>query len=83
MITVAIASFIAMSGLLALGVIADSLHRAAPQVFALKSLLDGADQTLAVRIRIVETVVAVDDGKVLAFPVRPRPLAPAGLRAAA
>lgn len=86
MSTAALALLFAASALLALATIAGSLRSALPRVAGLRAELAGCSDRRELRFRITETVVRVDDGKVVALPVRTRRvrLAPQpGLRAAA
>lgn len=73
-----------LAGLLAISDIAGSLRRIYGRVGAIKAQLEACPQTLEMRYRITETVVAWNDGTVVEFPVRrvlPRPAD--ALRAAA
>lgn len=83
MLTYAIATLFAVAGLTALLVIASALRSAAPQIAALRRDLAACPQRLAVTARIVETVAAFDDGKVVRIPVRARLVPRPALRAAA
>lgn len=74
------------AALLAGGTIVAALRRALPQVAGLRAELAACSDRREVRFRVVETVVRVNDGKIVALPVRPRPVRPVllpGLRAAA
>lgn len=75
------------SALLAGGTIVAALRCALPQVAGLRADLAACSDRHEVRFRVVETVVRVNDGKVIALPVRTTRrarLAPLpGLRAAA
>ncbi|MBS0475550.1 MAG: hypothetical protein JSR28_10455 [Proteobacteria bacterium] len=83
MLTFAIASLFACLAVAATAVIAASLHGALPRIAGLRRDLALCSDTAAVRIRIIETIVCYDDGKVVALPLRPRRPAAQGLRAAA
>lgn len=86
MLSLALTLSFVCSGLFAATVIAVSLRHALKQVAPLRRALANCPQTQEYRYRVIETVTASDDGKVLALPVRPRRTLPAvrdGLRAAA
>lgn len=83
MLTYAIATLFAVAGVTALIVIGAAVRGAAPKVAALRRELVACPERLAVSARVVETVTAFDDGKVVRIPVRARLLPAQGLRAAA
>ena len=86
MLSLALAVSFVSSALFAAAVIGVSLHHAVKQVAPLRRALAECPPTRGYRYRVIETVTASDDGKVLALPVRARRTLPAvrdGLRAAA
>lgn len=86
MLTITLSLIFLASGALALGSIAGALSQAIPQIKALSRDLSIAGSVQQMQYRIVEIVVTVDCRRVVALPIKPRPLAPArqdGLRAAA
>lgn len=86
MLTVALPLLFVATALLAIGTIVTSLRRALPQVATLRSELAACTDRRELRYRVIETIVQVNDGKVVTLPVRLRQPVPArtsGLRAAA
>ncbi|NOU02326.1 MAG: hypothetical protein HOO94_01610 [Novosphingobium sp.] len=86
MLTAALPLLFLAAALLAVGTIAVALRRALPQVAGLRAEVAACSDRREVRFRVVETVVRVADGKVVALPVRPRPVRSVllpGLRVAA
>ena len=84
MIATLFAALFSLSALLALGVIASTLHRYAPRVRALRSALEQGPRQQELRFRIVTHQIGWNDGKVIAFtPRRARSGQPRDWRAAA
>jgi hypothetical protein len=83
MLTIALTALFAFAGTFAVGAILSALHRALPQIAALRGALAAGDQRLQLRFRIVETVARFDDGKIVHLPVRVPAMPNQGLRAAA
>ncbi len=86
MLTFALPLLFVATALLAVSTIIASLHRALPLVAGLRSDLAACTDRREVRYRVIETVVRVNDGKIVTLPVKPRQTAPVrtgGLRAAA
>lgn len=86
MLSLALTLSFVSSALFAAAVIGVSLRHAVGQIGPLRRALAACPQTREYRYRVVETVVVVDGGNVLALPVRSRRSAEAvtdGLRAAA
>lgn len=72
MLTIAVATFFAVAGVVSLLVIAGALRAAAPQVALLRRNLAAHQDILTVTARLFETVTSVDDGKIVRLPVRAR-----------
>ncbi|MBS0481730.1 MAG: hypothetical protein JSR96_06155 [Proteobacteria bacterium] len=83
MLALALPLVFALAGVFAVAVIGTGLHRAAPAIAGLRRDLARASVPGTMRFRVVETVVRVDDGKVVSLPVRQRPVPQSGWRAAA